>query len=214
MGRKKKLAIVGKNQGRPLSEAQKAAVIQCYALTHNKAEVCRQLNLNHKTVTKVLNEVAPAEIERARAETQLRLAGKVHEKANEIVDSIGEKDLAAASLQQKAIAAGIFIDKQGNLINSYHELSERQAGRSMITPGSLAALVDAIKSKFNTLNLTFDLRTEHPEIAQRIDALEVPAEVVSSTPINVQSPDEFDGFTPEPETPSGVDGTLAEPTKP
>ena len=214
MGRKKKLAIVGKNQGRPLSEAQKAAVIQCYALTHNKSEVARQLNINMKTVTRVLNETAPAEIERARADTQLRLAGKTHKKAEEIIDSIGEKDLAAASLQQKAIAAGIMIDKQSNLLNSFHDLNERQAGRIMSTPGSLAALVDAIKSKFNTLNLTFDLRSEHPDLAKRVDALEVPAEVISSTPTNVQSLDEFDGFGTEPEAPIGTDGPVAEPTKP
>jgi len=213
MGRKKKLTIVGKNQGRPLSEAQREAIKQCYALTHNKSEVARQLNVNPKTVDKVLKETSPAEVERARAETQLVLAGKVHNKANEIVDSIGAEDLAKASLQQKAIAAGIFIDKQGNLINSYHDLNERQSGRSMITPGSLAGLIDAIKSKFNTLNLSFDLRTEHPDLARRVDALEIPAEVISSTPLAVQSIDEFDEFDAQPATPSGADGAVAEPSK-
>lgn len=59
----------------------------------------------------VKNVLAEPEIQRAIKDEKAELAQLYREKARDIVMSISSEDIADASLQQKAIASGILLDK-------------------------------------------------------------------------------------------------------
>jgi hypothetical protein len=209
-----KKKIRGLQKGMKLSEAQKEAVVQAYAMCGVYTEVARQLNLSVTTVKKYVSEVPPAEVARIRAQTQLRLAGKVQNKANEILDSISPKDLEEASLQQKSISVGIFVERQKDLIDNYHDLNNNERGRTLMTPDSIQGLLEAIRNKAERISvLQVDFKKDNPELAKRLDALETQAEVLASQPLEVQSIDEFDGFDNQPADPSGTERPVG-PAKP
>jgi aminoglycoside phosphotransferase len=96
--------------GRPLTEIQREAIIQVYGVTGNKSETARQLGVSQSTVYSVLREAAkaPIKLRQARAEAVEELAGRVHAKAEMVLDSITPADLETGRIEQ--------YDDKGNLI--------------------------------------------------------------------------------------------------
>lgn len=71
-------------------------------------KISKQTGIHHATVKKVLAE--PAIIDQV-ADMEQELAATFQELAMRTLKSISESDLERASLQQKAVSAGIFLDK-------------------------------------------------------------------------------------------------------
>lgn len=176
MGRKRKHKSRGTVQGRKLTDSQREGIIQIYAITGNKAETARQLNVSESTVYNVIREAnsrATHEVRKARQIATQDLAGRAHRAAEEILDSIGpadyesgrivEKDkdgniknvkLWGPSLLQKVTAVGILSDKTKTLQDLQEQLV-RDAGHAdaMPLPADVNQAIAQIASKVKRLRL-------------------------------------------------------------
>jgi hypothetical protein len=194
----------GKHQGKEPSAYDREAIVQLYALTNNKSEVARRLGYHIRTVTKHLREATPKEIAAAREMTVGRLAGKIHEKAEALIDSVTEKDWengtdkqgkrTGPSLMQKVTAAAILTDKRialGNFINAARE--EASAGTGALVPQDIPGLISSIQNKIKTIDvLRVQFRDENAaDLKARADKLLEQA-VAELHPVEVEVLDDFD----------------------
>lgn len=149
-----KLPAKGRQQGRPVSEEQKALIFQAYALTGNKEETGRLVGVSAKTVRKVLNEKASTELQAARAKAAVELSEKVHAKAERVIDAITPEKLEASSASQLAVVGGILIDKLPVLERVRAELlaESGESGR-MPLPTEEAAMLRVLANKINAIEV-------------------------------------------------------------
>ena len=120
-------------RGRAVTQLQKELIIQTFALCGNKSEVARQLGCAVATVANVVKQAEKdRSLQEARASCLNEVAGQVHGKTKEIIDSIGAEDLEygliktydkddptrltsvrayGPSLLQKVTSAAILTDK-------------------------------------------------------------------------------------------------------
>lgn len=132
MSKKSKKTTIGR--GRALTQFQREMIIQAYALCGNKAQVAREIGCGKSTVHKVVKQAqSDKALQKARTSALEDVAGQVHGKAVEIIESIGEQDLESGliknygdkddpdrltsvkaygpSLLQKVTSAAILTDK-------------------------------------------------------------------------------------------------------
>jgi len=162
----------GTQQGRKLSPLKREMIWQAYLISGNKSEVAREFKVSVPTVSRVVNEISTvdADIRDARTTAVSRLAGKVHNKTNQLIDSIGEKDMERAALSQKAVATGIMIDKLKALHE--HEDSMKMVGSGddqLMLPSDAKALMALIQNRVKRLRiLDAQLETNQPELVNHV----------------------------------------------
>jgi hypothetical protein len=175
MGRKPKPRPKGKQQGRAISPVQREQIRQTFMLTSNKRETARLCGVSEKSVYNVLNEPEEPEAIKARAHAALQLAGKVHTKADQVLDSITEEDFQSGylkdedgnlvfdrqgrpiwmgpSLNQKVISAAILADKLPVLEQYRANLGGETGSGDLPAPESITALIGGIKGKLKSLKM-------------------------------------------------------------
>jgi len=175
MGRKPKPKPKGKYLGKTLDPVKKEQIRQTFMLTNNKQETARQCNVSIKSVYNVLNEAEDPQAAANRAMLAQNLATKAHVKAEQIFDSITEKDFESdylrdedgnlvfdkqgrpifmgPTLNQKTVSAAILIDKL-NVIEQYRQAVQgNDGGASLLLPEDIQALKDGIASKVKKLRV-------------------------------------------------------------
>ena len=91
-----------------LDTEEKAQITTLAADGQSPARIAKQVGRSHHTVKRFLSE---PETQRQVTDEKAVLAEIYRSKARRIVESISEEDIAKASLQQKAIASGVLLDK-------------------------------------------------------------------------------------------------------
>lgn len=194
MPRKKKERPKGKQQGRALSPVQKEQIRQTFMLTGNKRETGRLCSVSEKTVYNVLNEPEEPEAIKARERAALQLAGKVHAKADMVLDTITPDDLDSGylkdedgnlifdkmgrpiwmgpTLNQKTVSAAILADKLPVLQQYRQQLGGNDGMGELPAPESIQALVAGIKGKLKSLSI-IDVQFDsgNKEIKERAEDL-------------------------------------------
>jgi hypothetical protein len=175
MGRKRKPRPKGKSQGKALSPVQREQIRQTYMLTQNKRETARMCGVSEKSVYNVLNEPEEPEAIKARSRAAGQLAGKVHTKADQILDHITEDDFASGylkdedgnlvfdrqgrpiwmgpSLNQKVVSAAILADKLPVLDQYRRALGGDEGAGELPAPESISALIGGIRGKLKSLKM-------------------------------------------------------------
>lgn len=203
----------GTRQGRPLSDLDKECIRQIQMITQNKAETARQYGVTPKTVDTVLKkqpDEEPAVLE-ARRQSAVAIAGKVHGKVDNILGSIGPKDLESGhadvldkdgkkigqtnwgpSLLQKVTAGAIFIDKLPVLAQYEQAISADHGSGALPLPSDIKMLVSGIQSKIKSLSvLNVQFENDNPDLSQRAQAAIADAEIVEvsePTPVDFDNP--------------------------
>ncbi|MHC5059233.1 MAG: hypothetical protein ACYTKD_31655 [Planctomycetota bacterium] len=194
MGRKAKPRPKGKQQGKALSPIQKEQIRQTFMLTSNKRETARMCGVSEKSVYNVVNEPEEPEVIRNREHAANQLSGKVHVKANQVLDSITEEDFESGylkdedgnlvfdrqgrpiwmgpTLNQKTVSAAILADKLPVLQQYRSQLGGSEGMGELPAPESIKALVAGIQGKLKSLSI-IDVQFEsgNREIKDRADDL-------------------------------------------
>lgn len=147
--------VKGPRQSRKIDALQRQGALQIYALTENKAETCRRLGIARETLNSIIKGASNKDLEDARRTTSQQLEGKIHEKAEMIIDSITEADLKKANLMQKTTAAAILTDKKvalGNMIRASRQETADLSANRMI-PQDVNSLIAAIKNKVSSIDV-------------------------------------------------------------
>lgn len=188
-----------RRRGKQISDHQKELVVQAFALTGNKSQVCRDLNFSRPTVIKILKEAETnRELQKARSRALEGLAGQVHGKTTEILESITPSDLESGrelfrnddgqvirkvewgpSLLQKVTAAAILTDKV-RVIEETKKVLEVDPGASQTglpLPGTVQASLKMLGAKIKRIK-AFDIQfeTKQPELSERLQATVAAAE--------------------------------------
>ncbi len=194
MGRKRVARPKGKQQGRALEPVQKEQIRQTFMLTGNKRETARLCSVSEKSVYNVLNEPEEPEAIRAREHAATQLAGKIHTKTNQVLDSMAESDFESGylkdeddnlvfdrqgrpiwmgpSLNQKAVTVGILADKLPVLQQYKSALGGNEGMGELPAPESIKALVAGIQGKLKSLSIIdVQFETGNSEIKRRADDL-------------------------------------------
>ena len=190
-----------RKRGKQITTTQKELVVQAFALTGNKSQVCRDLNLSRPSVIKILKEAETnKELQKARTRALDALAGQVHGKTNEIINSISPVDLESGlqlrrnadgevvdkvawgpSLLQKVTAAAILTDKI-KIIEETKAAINADAGSGhdcgMPLPGTVQESLRLLGRKVKRIK-AFDIQFEanQPDMSQRIQDTVAEAEV-------------------------------------
>lgn len=188
--KRKKNAIT---RGRPLSQLQKEMIVQAYALCGNKAQVQREMGCSYQTVVNVIKAAeTDRSLQAARKSALNDVAGKVHAKTEEILDSITEQDMESGlikqydpkdpdklvavkaygpSLMQKVTSAAILTDKIKIIEETKIAMSADHAADPNRMPlpedvqGSLRLLGQKIKG-LRILDVQF--ADKHDDVAQKV----------------------------------------------
>ena len=198
MPRKKKVMPKGKQQGKALGPLKKEVIRQTFLLTGNKRETARQCSVSEKSVYNVLNQVEEAEAAKNRVAVANQLAGKIHTKADQIIDSISVEDLKSGyltqtdedgkedykfdrqgrpiyigpTLNQKVLSVAILADKLKVMDDYRQQVDEAHGMGALPTPETIGHLVTGIKGKLKSLRiLDVQFEDENAELKQKADAL-------------------------------------------
>jgi hypothetical protein len=194
MGRKRKPRPKGQQRGRAISPVQKEQIRQTFMLTQNKRQTARMCSVSEKSVYNVLNEPEEPESIKARAYAALQLQGKVHTKADRILDHITEDDFASGylkdeddnlvfdrqgrpiwmgpTLNQKVISAAILADKLP-VLDQYRRALGGDGGMGELpAPESITALVSGIQGKLKSLKMIdVQFESSNSETVERAEDL-------------------------------------------
>lgn len=165
----------GQQKGRAISPVQKEQIRQTFMLTGNKRETARLCSVSEKSVYNVLNEPEEPEAIKARERAALQLAGKVHTKANQVLDSITDDDFQSGwlkdedgnlmfdkqgrpiwmgpNLNQKVLSAAILADKLPVLDSYRKQIDGQEQMGELPAPETIQALVGGIKGKLKSLKM-------------------------------------------------------------
>jgi len=158
----------GTMQGRILSEEHKTAIVQTFALTHNKEETGRICSVSAKTVRAVLAQRTTKEVQEARARASVDTAERVHDKVNEVLDNITPEKLQDASASQLAVVGGIFIDKLPVLERFRSELVADSGGVGGIPlPEDMKAMVKMVGDKVRAIDV-MRIELRDPEMERQL----------------------------------------------
>jgi hypothetical protein len=175
-----------------VTQTQKELVVQAFALSGNKSQVVRDIGLSRPTVIKILREAETnRELQKARTTALESLAGRVHGKTIEIMDSIGPQDLESGlelhrntegkvtravhwgpSLMQKVTSAAILTDKI-KIIEETKAAINADTGNgdpgSLPLPGSVQESLRLLGRRIKRIR-AFDIQFEskQPELSQKI----------------------------------------------
>ncbi len=181
----------GRHQSRKVDALTRQGALQIWALTENRAEACRRMGIARGTMDSIIKAATNKEIETARQITSQQLEGKIHEKAEMILDSIGPDDLKKANLMQKTTAFAICADKKvalSTLIRiNRQESAENRAER--LIPQDINGLISAIKNKVSSIDvLRVQFRDSAAEelTAKATKLLEDAAQAELAQPITVE----------------------------
>jgi len=181
----------GHQQGRKLTQLQREMIVQTYAITGNQAEVARQMHISTQSVAKVLKEAeSDLALQKARTRALDEVAGRVHGKAVEIIDSISPDDIESGlikkyddegnlvsakgygpSLMQKVTSAAILTDKLKVIEETKKAIAQDHEGdpTKMPLPGDMQAALKQIGERVQRLRILDVQFAEHqPEIAQKV----------------------------------------------
>lgn len=175
-----KEAPKGTNHGKALVPADHEAIRQLYAVYHNKREVARRMGVCEKTVHNVLNDVSSRELDKARAEAHLDLAGRVQGVVGKVIDKLEDDEkLDNASTGQLGILMGIGIDKIQKMHMHARELRAEAGTAGLLTPQSIEALKASILNKTSKLEvLGFKIKMQAPDLADRLEETLQVAEIM------------------------------------
>jgi len=183
-------------KGRKLTTAQIEAIHQVYATCGNMAEVARVLRISKGTVNKYLRKIDDAEVVELRAKAQRELAGKIHYKAHEIIDSITPEDMAKASLLQKTTSAAIFVDKEAVINANERALTGGEQTSTLLTPQTVEALRSSIKGQLSRLRIVdVQFENKNPDLAEQVASKLAAAEDITDQ-AEVVTLDGLDGHEP------------------
>ena len=180
-----------RSRGRQLTPADEELIVQTFALCGNKSQVARRLNFSRPTVAKVLKKAETnRELQVARGRALDELAGQVHGKTVEILESISPADLESGrelirndegqvvrkvewgpSLLQKVTAAAILTDKTKVIEETKTALEADAAGDPNALPlpgtvqGALKQLGQRLK-RLRILDVQFD--SKQPELTEKL----------------------------------------------
>ena len=168
-------------KGKPLTDIDKEAIRQIYALTDNKAETARRLKYSERVIHKVLAEVADPALSEERADATSRMTGRMQDLVHRIIDAVTESDLKRASLPQKSISIGIGIDK----ILRLDEYERIQRGKTdsgqLLPPQQITAMLGAVRGQIKSLAIMgVKLEDAAPDLTKDIEAVLQAAEVVEA----------------------------------
>lgn len=188
-----------RKRGAQLTNADKELIVQAYAITGNKSQVVRMTSFSRPTVQKVLREAeSNKELQKARTRALEDLAGQVHGKTNEILESIGPEDLESGrqlrynaegevvgkvewgpSLMQKVTAAAILTDKLKAVQETKQIIAAEggadQAGLPL--PGTVQESLRLLGNKVKRLRmLDVQFEDKQPDLTERIQAQVAAAE--------------------------------------
>lgn len=189
-------------KGRAVTQFQKEMIVQAFALCGNKSEVARQMGCSDNTVRNVIRLAeSDKTLQKARLSALEDVAGQVHGKTNEIIQSIGPQDLESGliktyekddptklkavkaygpSLLQKVTSAAILVDKikaveeTKALITAGGEGEGEQLMLPQDIQGALKVLGPKIK-RIRMLDVQFN--TTHEETANRVQEVALKAEL-------------------------------------
>ncbi len=194
-------------------------VVQAYALTGNKAKVARDLSCSPSTVAKIIKEATlNKDLQAARTNTLNDLAGRVHGKTIDILESITPSDMESGrqlrrnangeiigktewgpSLLQKVTAAAILTDKTKIIEETKAALNADQAGgeQGLMLPSTVQSALRMLGSKISRIK-GFEIQFEdkHQDLTQRIQDTVAAAEAsphVEEADYEEISLDDFDG---------------------
>jgi hypothetical protein len=193
MGKKKRPAWVpkGSMRGKKLTPVQKEMIVQQFALCGNKSEVARNMSVSYPTVLSVLKEAeTDSSLKKARTQALEEVAGKVHQKTTQIIDSITPEDMESGlikqydeegqlksvkaygpSLMQKVTSAAILTDKMKVIAETKEAINKDQQTDNLAMPlpqdveSAIAAIGDRVK-RLRILDVQFE--DKNPELANKV----------------------------------------------
>lgn len=180
-------------RGRPVTQLQKEMIVQAYALCGNKTQVAREMQCSNQTVHNVIKEAQTnRSLQKARASALEDVAGKLHSKTTEIIESITPEDMESGlikvfdkddpdklvsvkaygpSLLQKVTSAAIFADKLKVVEDVKKAIVEDNTGNPATLPmpedvqSALRMLGQKVK-RLRVLDVQFDRNNE--DIASKV----------------------------------------------
>ena len=185
------MASKKRKSNRKLTQTQKEMIVQTFAFTGNKSEVVRATGYSYPTVLKVIQEAeSNKELQKARLSALEDVAGRVHGKTTDILDSIGPEDyefglikkfnddgeLISAksygpSLMQKVTSAAILTDKLKVIEETKNAILSDGGDTSgaMPLPGDLQGALKMLGEKVKSLRiLDVQFADNNPEAADKV----------------------------------------------
>lgn len=182
-----------------LSHNDKEGIYQLYLVYGNYVVTGRKWGCTRQTVAKIVKEMEDVEpeIQKQRLTAMSRTSGKLHSKVNEILDSITVEDVKSEKLRDKAIAIGIFTDKNMAVQQHLRFMEGQQAMGALLLPTDIQALQSGIQQKIKSLSaVNIQFAEQNPDLLQRtVDAVQEADAVVNDVTehAEVVSVDDFDG---------------------
>lgn len=192
-------------KGTDLTPVDKELIRQTFLILGNKTQTAKKLGLSRRAVVMVLKEQAEtAELDRARRDSAVAIAGRIHDKATRILDSIGDHDIESGreirrneagqvtqvlswgpSLMQKVTAAAILTDKL-KVIREYERSMQQDRGNGQLPmPDDIQALAQGIRGKLKSLTfINAQFETDHPGVTERVTEAMQTAAVLSAAGVD------------------------------
>jgi hypothetical protein len=189
-------------KGRAVTQFQKEMIIQAFALCGNKSEVARQMGCSDNTVRNVIKAAeSDKTLQKARLSALEDVAGQVHGKTNEIIQSIGPQDLESGliktfdkddptklkavkaygpSLLQKVTSAAILVDKIKAVEETKSLITAESADGNdqLLMPGDVQSALQALGKKIKRLRiLDVQFANKHEDTVSKVQEVAHKAEL-------------------------------------
>ena len=188
--KKKKNAIT---RGRALTQLQREMIGQAFALCGNKAQVSREMDCSYQTICNVVKAAQQDKaLQKARMSALESVAGRLHGKTVEIIDSIKPEDMESGlikkfdkddpdkllsvkaygpSLLQKVTSAAILTDKLKVVEETKRAIMEDggDAAGGIPLPGEIQASLQLLGKKITRLRvLDVQFDSKHEDTASKV----------------------------------------------
>jgi hypothetical protein len=189
--KRRKKGTKGSRQGKQLTPTQEEMVIQAYAVTGNKSQVAKELGMSWPTVHRVVKKAETnLELQKARVRALESVAGQVHGKTVEILDSISPEDIESGlikkfddegqlvsakgygpSLMQKVTSAAILTDKLKVIEETKSAIMQDRGddAGALPMPQDIESALRAIGDKVKRLRvMDVQFHDKAPEVAAKV----------------------------------------------
>lgn len=162
-------------KGQKLPSHVKEGIKQMFLVEPNKSLIARTFGVNLSTVYRTLGKEDPEVVREKRREAMARVAGKISEHVEQMVDNITPPD--DASYMQKMTGFGIAVDK---LVNLDKRLDEQQkdakveSGEMLALPEDVESIMGLIRNDMRGLSVLLGVQFASPQ------ARDVEAEIVDA----------------------------------
>jgi len=187
-------------RGKALTQLQREMIIQAYALCGNKSQVSREMGCSASTVNNVIRDAQlDRSLQQARTGALEDVAGKLHGKTTEIMDSITPEDMESGlikkhdddgklisvkaygpSLLQKVTSVAILTDKLKVVEDTKQALigDTSQDPLSMPAPENVQQALKQLGVKIKSLRM-IDIQFDrnNAEVAQKVQDIAAAAEL-------------------------------------